>query len=67
MTWEFYEVWGVDEDGHEELIDTAKELKRAQELADENLNSEDSVLVECIIFREDANGDLEEIERLTFE
>ena len=67
MTWEFYEVWGVDEDGHEALIDTAKELKRAQELADENLHSEDSVLVECIIFREDVNGDLEEIERLTFE
>lgn len=67
MTWEFYEVWGVDEDGHEELIDTAKELKRAQELADEHLNGEDSILVECIIFRENADGDLEEIERLTFE
>lgn len=67
MTWEFYEVWGVDEDGHEELIDTAKEIKRARELADEHLNGEDSVLVECIIFRENADGDLEEIERLTFE
>lgn len=67
MTWEFYEVWGVDEDGHEELIDTAKDIKQARELADANLNSEDSLLVECIIFREDDNGDLEEVERLTFE
>lgn len=61
MNWELYEVWSVDEDGHEDLIDTTKSLKEARELARANL--EDDV-VECIIYREDEDGDLAEIERI---
>jgi len=59
MNWELYEVWSVDEDGHEDLIETTKSLKEAQTIA-RNYLTED--IVECIIYREDANGDLQEVE-----
>jgi hypothetical protein len=52
MNWELYEVWSVDEDGHEDLIDTTKSLKEAEYYA------------ECIIYREDEDGELVEIERV---
>lgn len=61
MTWEFYEVWSVDEDGHEELIDTTQSLKEARQLAEESLTD---YYAECIIYKEDTEGDLIEIERL---
>jgi hypothetical protein len=59
MNWELYEVWSVDEDGHELLIETTKSLKEAQAIA---RNSLTDYIVECIIYREDANGDLQEVE-----
>ena len=59
MNWELYEVWSVDEDGHELLIETTKSLKEAQAIARSSLTED---IVECIIYREDANGDLEEVE-----
>ncbi len=59
MNWELYEVWSVDEDGHEDLIETTKSLKEAQSIARNSLTED---IVECIIYREDANGDLEEVE-----
>lgn len=61
MNWELYEVWAVDEDGHEDLVDTTKSLKEARELARVNL---DDFIVECIIYAEDPEGDLKEIERI---
>lgn len=63
MSWVQYEVWSVDEDGHEELIDTTNSLKEARQLAEESL--QDSI-VECIIYREE-DGELEEIEVLVKE
>jgi hypothetical protein len=59
MNWELYEVWSVDEDGHEDLIETTKSLKEAQAIARNSLTED---IVECIIYREDANGDLQEVE-----
>jgi hypothetical protein len=59
MNWELYEVWGVDEQGSEELIDTTKSLKNARDIAEMNLSEN---WVECVIYREDENGELEEIE-----
>jgi TPP-dependent pyruvate/acetoin dehydrogenase alpha subunit len=59
MNWELYEVWSVDEDGHEDLIETTKSLKEAQTIARNCLTD---YIVECIIYREDANGDLQEVE-----
>ena len=58
MSWAQYEVWSVDEDGHEELIDTTNSLKEAKKLAEESLQDD---IVECIIYREE-DGELEEIE-----
>lgn len=60
MTWELYEVWAVDEDGHEELIDTTKSLKEARQLAKEQLTEG---AVEVILYRE-VNDELEVFERL---
>ena len=62
MTWELYEVWAEDADGHEELIDTTKSRKEALQLAKKALHEgANSVKV----FRETEDGDYEEIERLT--
>jgi hypothetical protein len=58
MTWVQYEVWSVDEDGHEELIDTTNSLKEAKIIAKQGLQDN---IVECIIYKEE-NGELEELE-----
>jgi hypothetical protein len=50
MIWVQYEVWGVDEDGHEELIETTNSLKEARRIAEAALT--DSI-VECIIYKEE--------------
>ena len=61
MNWELYEVWSVDVDGHEDLIDTTKSLKEAREIAQSNLTDD---CVECIVYAEDPEGELVEIERI---
>jgi hypothetical protein len=60
MTWELYEVWSLDDHGHEELIDTTKSQKEAIALAKIAL---DEGAVSSWILRETEEGDLEEIER----
>lgn len=60
MNWELYEVWAVDEDGHEDLIDTTKSLKEAKQLAVESLDD----AVECVIYLEQ-DGDMVEVERIS--
>jgi hypothetical protein len=62
MNWELYEVWSVDEDGAEDLVDTTASLKEAREIAESNLA--DDYYVECIIYAEDQEGELIEIERI---
>jgi len=62
MNWELYEVWAVDEDGHEELIETTKSLKEAKQIA--NLNVKEEAITECTIYREDEEGDLVEVETI---
>ncbi len=59
MNWELYEVWAVDSDGHEDLIDTTKDLKEARRIARETLQDD---VDECIIYKEDEQGDLVEVE-----
>ena len=63
MSWELYEVWTVDDDGHESLIDTTQSLKEAQELAKEILEEDD--VVEAVIYRTNDIGEPEQIQRLT--
>jgi hypothetical protein len=58
MNWELYEVWAREQDGHEELIDTTKSLKEARELAEANIGDD---VVECVIYKEASDGDLEEV------
>jgi len=56
MIWVQYEVWGVEEDGHEELIETTNSLKEARKIAEAALTDE---IVECIIYK-DEDGELYE-------
>jgi hypothetical protein len=62
MTWELYEVWAVDQDGHEELIDTTKVLKDAKKIALDALTDD---IDECVIYSETEDGDLVEVERIS--
>lgn len=55
MTWELYEVWAIDPDGHEQLIETTQSLKQARTLAGQHDAH--------VIYREDDTGNLIEIER----
>ena len=61
MSWELYEVWTEDEDGHQSLVDTTKSLKEAQELAYDSLDNYPI----AFICKEIEDGDSKEIERLT--
>ncbi len=61
MNYELYEVWGVDEDGHEELIETTASKKEANVIAETSLTTG---YVQTVIYREDNNGDLEEVDRI---
>jgi hypothetical protein len=58
MIWVQYEVWGVEEDGHEELIETTNSLKEARKIAEQALTD---LIVECIIYKEE-DGELYEEE-----
>ena len=60
MNWELYEVWSVDTDGHEDLVETTKSLKEARQIAQANITE---YYTECVIYREDEQGELIEIER----
>ena len=65
MNWELYEVWGISEDGTEELIETTKSLKEAKAIAKVNIEDETSDIVECTIYYEDENGELIEVESVS--
>jgi hypothetical protein len=58
MIWVQYEVWGVEEDGHEELIHTTNSLKEARRIAEQSLTD---LITECIIYKEE-DGELFEEE-----
>lgn len=62
MSWELYEVWSEDHDGHQELIDTTKSLKEAREIANSSLGDDIAVVQ---IYLEVEDGDLSLIEVLT--
>ena len=60
MNFELYEVWAVDEAGHEELVETTSSRKEALEIAKANIGLG---VMEAIVYQEDENGDLHEIKR----
>lgn len=59
MNWELYEVWGVDDDGHEELLETTRSRKQAFEIAEGNLTN----FTETVVYLENEEGDLDEVQR----
>ena len=60
MNFELYEVWAVDESGHEELVETTSSRKEAIEIAEANL---ELGYLETIVYKEDENGDLVQVQR----
>jgi hypothetical protein len=60
MNFELYEVWTVDPDGHEQLVDTTRSLKEARQMA---LEAQAQDRVEVVIYR-DTDGELSEVTRL---
>jgi hypothetical protein len=60
MNWQHFEVWAVDIDGHEDLVDTTGSLKEARQLASVSLDED---TIECVIYQE-VEGELEEVERI---
>ena len=62
MNYELYEVWGVEEDSHEELLETTSSKTQAEELAEANLGLG---YFQTVIYRENEQGDLIEIKRFT--
>jgi hypothetical protein len=60
MNFELYEVWAVDDTGHEELVETTSSRKEALEIAEANLGLG---FMEAVVYQEDENGDLHEIKR----
>lgn len=60
MTWELYEVWGVDEVSHEELLETTSSKKQALEIAQASLGLG---YIEVIVYQEDSDGDMTELKR----
>jgi hypothetical protein len=60
MNFELYEVWAVDEVGHEELIETTSSKRQATEIAEANLGLG---YMQTIVYQEDENGELHEVKR----
>ena len=60
MTWELYEVWTEDEDGHQELIETTKSRTQAFEIAKAQL---ELGYFAAMVFQETEDGDTVEIQR----
>lgn len=60
MTWELYEVWGGNDDGNEELLETTSSKKQAYEIARASLGLG---YLEIIVYQEDDSGGMKELER----
>ena len=60
MNFELYEVWAVDEAGHEELLETTSSKKEAYEIAESSLGLG---YFQTVVYKEDESGDQTEIER----
>lgn len=60
MNFELYEVWAVDEAGHEEILETTSSKKEAEEIAEVSLGLG---YFQTVIYRENENGDLDEVDR----
>lgn len=57
MSFELYEVWAEDADGHQELIDTTRSRSHAMQLAEQTLDEGNWVITS--VYQETEDGDLE--------
>jgi hypothetical protein len=62
----FYEVWAVDEEGHEELVGSTSSKKDAEKMAVSALEESDQY-IDAWIGEENEQGDIVEISRLTID
>lgn len=60
MSYELYEVWAEDEEGHEELIETTRSRPQAFKLAEGCLTDG---FISSIVYQETDDGDLVELKR----
>lgn len=61
MTWELFEVWSVDRDGFETVVETTRSLKEARTIAQQALTDN---VAEVIIYRE-VDDQLEQFEKIS--
>ena len=64
MNFVFFEVWALDDEGHEELVGTTASRADAMKMAEESLESTEQYL-EVWVNEENEEGDVDEVARLT--
>jgi hypothetical protein len=60
MSFQLYEIWTEDEEGHQELLETTASLTEAKNIAKKALGDTSPVV---IIYQETDDGDIKEIDR----
>ena len=66
MNFAFFEVWALDDEGHEELVGTTASKTDAMKMAEESLESTEQY-IEVWVNEETQDGDVEEVTRLTID
>lgn len=66
MNFVFFEVWALDDEGHEELVGTTSSKTDAMKMAEESLESTEQY-IEVWVNEETQDGDVEEVTRLTID
>lgn len=61
MSYMLFEVWTEDEFGHQELLETTASLTAARKIADQSVINGSAA---AIIYQENGEGDIEEVERV---
>lgn len=64
MNFAFFEVWALDDEGHEELVGTTASKTDAMKIAEDSLESTEQYL-EVWVNEETQDGDVKEVSRLT--
>ena len=64
MNFVFFEVWALDDEGHEELVGTTASKTDAMKIAEDSLESTEQYL-EVWVNEETQDGDVKEVSRLT--
>ena len=62
MSYQLFEVWQEDDEGHEQLISTTASKKEAMNLAEQALKDANGIVA---IYQENEEMDLDEVCRLT--